>query len=424
MKNNIVFSLILLMLILFSSCRKDPSLDPSNPEYRILKISVDVNLRPEAKYYLVLENNESNPIFYKLSSRFGYIQSRGSLFVGNTINLHFILIDELADNTIDIKSFFDVPLGRDINISDGNLKSTQADNAIVNLSFVNIPDFDIVSRTAKNAEQGFTQNKFETPATTAEFGGETYEDFELFYACFQKGNTASYKLTRVPRGLDDYTIDFSDLESDVVKYTFSKTLNGTTISHADVQAWGNAIFYMGYVEIFNLDNFDIYPTSTFDIFIPRNEFDLIYYVQNFTFENSTYIYNNWSFSQDFKNSFDMFDGSLSTSSQIGELPIIESDEEAYDIAEIVFESENFHWSLFGPNTNSFYIPDIPAELTLLLPEKKDLHEQFLSQEGGRVKLIDYSAYIGYEEVLNLHLGDTIVKIESNYKTQEQRFSIK
>ena len=425
MKNLTLFSFLFLMLTTISSCKKiDRTIDPSDPEYSVMNLLVDINLRPEAKYFLLLENPESTPIIFTLSNYFGYGLTRGTTIKGNTINMHFILIDELTDNTVDIKSFFEVPVGRDILITNSNFKQAKAQNATVNLSFVNIPNFDIISRTAKYPEQGFTQTSFETPATTPELGGETYENFKLFYACFQTGGAASYKLDRIPLGTSNYTINFSNLNSNVVKHTYPKTINEATVTHADVQAWNNPFFHLDHTEIFNLDNFDIFPSSSFDIFTPTFEIEFLYFIQNFTYKSASHIYNSWSFSSEFKNEINFINGGLKTTSRVGQLPVIEALSDAYDVAEIVFENDGFSWTLYSPNTISFYIPEIPQEISNSFPEAKSFQQIILNQEGGLVKLIDYSTFKSYEEVLDLHLHETKIEVESNYRTQEQKFSIK
>lgn len=425
LKNIFLFSLSLLMIISFSSCRKPLINNPirENPNDILINIFVDVNLRSEAKYYLVVENTVSAPQYISISNYFVYAMKRGDL-KGNTINLHFILIDEVVDNNTDIKSFYNVPLGRGIRITSDNLKNSKANFSTVNLSFTNIPEFEIINRTAKNPEQGFTQKTFETPITTQELGGETYQSNKLFYACFNNINNPAYKLVRIPSNISNYTIDFSDLNPDIKNFTFSKNLNSAIITHADIQAWNNPFMEGSYVEIFNLDNFDIFPTSTFDVVIPTYEVELRYFIQNFTFEKTDYTFNNWYYSTTLNDNITLLETGLKTTGRIGELPIIESNDNSYDEAQIIFEDENFHWTLYSNNTISFYIPEIPELISNLFPETKNLNQLFLNQENGKIKLIDYSSLENWNEVLDMHFGKIILDIESNFRTQEQIFSIK
>lgn len=429
LKIKFLYSLLFLFMatVLFSSCRKiiDPSLDPENPDFLAIDLLVDINLRPEAKYFLVLENKETPAVYYDIPQYFGYAVTRGTWLRGNTFNLHFIKIDELVDGTLEIKSFFDVPVGVKIDIRDNNLKKASASKSNFNLSFTNIPDFDIVTRSAKNQEQSFTLDVFSTPATTPELGGETFGEQQLFYACFQKGNTAAYMLERMPIGISDYTVDFSNLSTDLAKYSFSKNKAGATIVHADVQAWNNRLLKNQYVEIFNLNNFDLYPASTFDIFVPKYLIDMRFFIQNYGYEKSESKYYNWAFSGDLMNSLDLLDLGLTATSRIGRLPLIETTNENYDEAQIIFESENFKWTMHGPSASSFYIPNIPKEVYDNFPEPMNLQQLFLSQEKGIVKLIDYSDFDEYNQTLPLYLSDTtIFKLGSYYRTEEQEFSIK
>lgn len=423
LKNISLYGLLFLILIAFNSCRKDKTDLSESPDDLVLNILVDINLRPEATYYIVLENPESEPIYWAIPNYFGYGYLRGDKIKGNTINLHFILVNELENNTTDIKSFFDVPIGLGIKINDDNLKQTKLTSGTVELSFENIPEFDIISRTAKNQEQGFTQTLFETTATQPELGGETFESDQYFYACFQTGNTASYKLERVPNSLS-HTIDFTNLDTQLAKHTFSKTIGGATITHVDVQAYNNPYLRFNYVELFNLNDFSIFPSSDFDIFVPRGETAIMYYVQNFTFETTDHIFNNWYYSGVFNGDINLLDAGLKTVSRVGKLPIIESDVDAYDIAGIVFKSEGFQWTLYSPSTSSFYIPDIPTELANKLPGAMNLHQLFLNQDGGTVKLFDFDQFVGYEEILSVYLNETKLELGNSYRTQEQEFSNK
>lgn len=422
-KNIILYCLLFLFLNSFWACNKNEKIVTESPDDIVLNILVDINIRPEAKYFLLLENSQTAPIYWKIPNYFGYGFLRGNKVKGNAINIHFILLNEKEDNTIAIKSFYDVPLGLEIKITDDNLKNTKSTNFTVELSFENIPDFDIVSRTSVNQKQNFTQTVFETVATQPDQNVENFEMGQYFYACFQKDNMASYFLQRTPNN-STYTIDFANLSTQLAKHTFSKTINGATISHADVQAYGNPYLRFDYVELFNLDDFSIYPTSSFDIFNPTSETAIMYYVQNFTFEGNDQIYNNWYYNGLFQDNISLLDAGLKTTSRIGELPSIESTEGLWDISEISLETADFKWTMYSPNTNNFYIPETPPELASQLPESKTLRQLFLNQEGGSVKLIDYDPFNGYEDILSVYLNKTKLGLGTSYRTQEQLFSIK
>lgn len=427
MKNIIRYSLLLFLLISYTSCNKiiNPELDPNDPNYLAFNLLVDINLRPEAKYYLVIENELTQPIYFQMSSYFGYAITRGTWLIGNKFNLHFIKMDEFVEGTTEIKSFFEVPIGIKIDIRDDNYKTANASKSIINLNFTNIPDFDIVTRTAKNQEQSFTQNTFSTPVTTPELGGETFEIAQLFYACFQKGNTASYKIERMPTINSDYTIDFSDLNADMTNYTFAKDIAGASIVHADVDGYANISMNSAPIKIFNLDNFNIFPNSTFEIFVPNNLASIRFFIQNYIFKKSETKYSNWSFSYELSNSQDLIDMGLSTTSRIGQLPLIKTASDNYDEVQLVIESENFKWTMHAPKPSSFYIPSIPLEVYSNLPDGMNLLELYSIQEKGTVKLIDYSDLEGYFETIPLFLSDTLkFELGSYYQTEEQEFTIK
>jgi len=427
MKNITKYLLSFLLLISIISCNKiiNPELDPNDPGYLAFDLLVDINLRPEADYYLVIENELTQPIYFHLSNYFGYAITRGTWLVGNEFNLHFIKINEFVNGTYEIKSFFNVPIGIRIDIRDENFKSTAKSNANLNLSFTHIPDFDIVTRSAKNQEQSFTQNTFSTPATTPELGGETFEESQLFYACFQKGTEASYKIEMIPSGISEYTIDFANLNTDMTKYTFQKVTDGASIEHADVKAYNNISIQSLPVEIFNLDNFNLFAESTFDVFVPKNLSSIRFFIQNYTFNKSETKYNIWSFSHELSTSQGLINTGLKTTSRSGQLPLIETNSANYDEVQIVVESENFKWTMHGASTNSFYIPSLPKELYDSLPGGINLLELFASYEKGTVKLIDYSDFEGYNEALPLFLSDTTkLELGSFYRTEEQEFSIK
>lgn len=424
LKIKFLYSLLFLFMatVLFSSCRKDENDFKESPDDIILIINAEIDLRPGLRCYLVIENSESQARYQTVSHQLSSILQRKKQFVGNTINFHTIFVDELDGNSVDMQSYFDIPIGREIIINNDYLKENKIVNSNVNLSFANIPDFDLVSRTAKYPEQGYTLTSFETPATTAALGGETYVGGNFFYSCFQSGSTASYILDFIPNNTNNYTINFDNLSPNVIKYTFPKNINDKYIVHADFIAYNNPLLLAG-VQIFNLDDFSIYPTSTFDIFAPSNKRELGYYSQYFIYQDSEFIYSNWAYERDIIN-MTFLEAGLKTTSQIGQLPIIEFTTDLFDEIEIEITSDNFSWSLHGPEISSFYIPNLPVEVSTNFPESNTLEQLFLNQEGGVVKLIDYTPLVGYEEILDLNLGITKLEIEYSFSSQGQVFSIK
>ena len=419
MKNKIVLSLLIVLQIFVVACNKSKLY---NPDDLLFNLYVDVNLRPEAKYILILENTQSIPQSLSLSSSFYEEIKRGEDIIGGAVNLHFVLINEFASGDLSIKSFYDVPFGKTIRITDDNLKQTESTNSTLNLSFANIPPFDIISRTAKSQNEAFTLNTFETPITTAALGGETFETIEMFYACFQNGDEASYKLEWMPDQAD-YTIDFTNLNSNMLKHTYAKIMDEADIVHASVQAWDNAILDGKPVGIFDLEDFSIFPTSTFDVFIPTFERYFSYYVQDFQFEKNNQTFTNWFYSSTMFDEINLLDAGLKVTTELGQMPVIESLSDEYSIAEITFETEGFKWTLHSQKTDNIYFPEIPSELFSDFPDASNLIQVFLSLEKGKVKLIDYYPYTNYDEVLGIYFGSDINRLKAGnyFRTQEQVF---
>lgn len=422
MKNKIIITLIIVLQIFIASCNKTKQYNPAD---LLFNLYVDINLRPEAKYILILENPESKPQKITLSGSFYQEILRGEDIISGAVNLHFILINETKDGELSMNSFYDVPFGKTIRISENNLKSQEATQSSVNLSFTNIPDYDIVSRTAKTQDQGFTLNTFETPITTAAMGGETFESIQQFYACFQNGADASYKIERLPNQ-ENYTIDFTDLNTNMVKYTFPKNINDATIKQANVQAWDNAILFGSPVEIYNLTDFSIFPTTSFAIFTPTFERYFSYYIQELKYEKNNQTFSNWSYSSTLQDEINLLDAGLSINPQPGQIPSIESISTEYSIAELTFETDNFSWTIHSPKTDNIYIPEIPLDVFDDLSNANNFLEMFLKIDEGKIKLIDYYPYTEYAEALGVYFGSDSNKLQAgtSYRTQEQTFSVK
>ncbi len=422
MKNKIIISLIVVLQIFVTSCNKTKQYNPAD---LLLNLYVDVDLRPEAKYILILENPESIPQKIELSGSFYQEILRGEDIISGAVNLHFILINESKNGELSINSFYDVPFGKTIRITDNNLKNAEATKSSIDLSFTNIPNFDIISRTAKTQDQAFTLNSFETPITTSAMGGETFEQIQLFYACFQSGADASYKLERMP-DQDNYTVDFASLNTNMVKYTFNKTISEATIKHASVEAWDNSILYGKPVEIFNLNDFSLFPSTSFDVFTPTFERYFSYYIQDFEYEKNNQTFTNWFYSNSIQEEINLLDAGLAISSQPGQIPIIESTSTEYSVAEILFETDNFEWMIHSPKTDNIYLPEIPLEVFDDITTADNFIQMFLKLDEGKIKLIDYYPYTKYDEALGVYFGSDVNKLQSGtyFRTQEQTFSVK
>jgi len=423
MKNKIIISLLVVLQIFVASCNKTRQYNPAD---LLFNLYVDVDLRPEAKYILILENPESIPQKIELSGSFYQEILRGEDIISGAVNLHFILMNESSDGDLSIQSFYDVPFGKTIRISENNLKSEKEGQASVNLSFTNIPNFDIVSRNAKTQGQGFTLNTFETPITTTAMGGETFEQIQLFYACFQSGADASYKLERMP-DQDNYSVDLASLNTNMVKYSFPKNINDATIIKANVQAWDNAILHGNSpVEIYNLDDFSLFPSTTFDVFTPTYERYFSYYIQDFEYEKNNQTFTNWFYSKSIQEEINLLDAGLTINLQLGQMPIIESVSSEYSIAEVVFETDNFKWMIHSPKTDNIYFPEIPLEVFDDVSNANNFLEMFLKIDEGKVKLIDYYPYTNYVEALGIYFGSDVNNLQygTYYRTQEQTFSVR
>lgn len=422
----LLYSLLFLFMatVLFSSCRKLGINDPEKerPSDIITILTAEFDLKPNISCYFLIENSESPAVYFEVSHFIRVMLLRKDFEKGDTFNFHTIFIDELNGNNIEMQSFFEIPFGTEITINNDYLKYEKTVGSTSQLIIKNIPNFDIISRTAKYPEKGYTQTTFETPVTTSDNGGETFERGGYFYSCFQTNDLALYYYQRIPLNSVEFTIDFNSLNPSMNKYTFQKNISEAVVTHADIIAFNNPFEASG-VRIFNLDDFSIFPNSSYDIYVPSNIRELGYYIQNFIFENSNYSFNNWYFSREINNSFELLDVGLSTTSQIGQLPKIETSSDSFDEIEIIFKNENFHWNMHSPNSTSFYIPEIPIRISSKFPESNTLNQMLLNQAGGVVRIIDYSTIDGYEGTLDLYLGEGILGEGSNYHTQEQSFQV-
>lgn len=421
MKKLLLFFLSFIVLIIIGSCNKTRQL---NPAELVFTLNIDLELRPEAKYYLVLENIESKTQTLTLSNNMSMEILRGKDIIGGATNLHFILINGKADGDLQIKSFYSVPFGKTISIAENNLKFEAASETDVNLNFANVPAFDVISRTAKSQDQAYTLNTLETPLTTVANGGETFKSLELFYAYFQQGNSASYKTERIPDQAN-YTIDFSTLNTNMLKYSFPKTIDNAIIAKANVKSWDNQELYGNYLEVFNADDFSIFPNTSFEVFTPSFERYMSYYVQDFEYKKGNQSFRNWFYTDKLNENISLLDAGLSISTQTGDLPLIDSRSSDYSIAEIAFETEGFKWILYCADPSKIYIPEIPLDIFNEVNNANNLLELFVKINEGSIKLIDYYPYASYGDAVGYYFGSTNYKLKPgiSYRTQEQIISL-
>jgi hypothetical protein len=388
----------------------------------MVTLHINIDLSASAKYFLVVENTESKPQIYPLTGNYSAEINRGKDIIGSSVNLHFILLN---NQDVSIKSFYIVPLGKTININSDNLKNSKEVQTDVQLSFLNTPPFDVISRNAKTQTQAYTLNTFETPSTTAEQGGESFQSNEFFYACFQNGDQASYKLERIP-DQSNYTIDFSAMNSNMQKHSFSKNLEGADLVQANVKVWDNALRSGLPTGLFNLTDPAVFQGPNFDFFSPTVERYFSYYEQDFEYKTEAQSFHNWSYATSIQDEIELLIAGLKVKTQTGQLPLIESDESLYSIAEISFKTEGFSWDIYGPNTSDFYLPNIPDDIFKELNGIDNLASLFLKLESGHIRLIDYTPFKAYEDAIGLYFGSDQDKLVggSSYRTQEQDFQLR
>jgi hypothetical protein len=362
----IIISLAILTIALAFSCKKEDNTPQYNPDDVVVTLKVSTQFYEKA--YLVLENANTSPVYQEIVKGETHLIKRGDSIMGETINLHFVFIDVWAEGIGEISSYFEVPLGKEIQIASGTgnhpkVTQNQTDEKIadVNISFSDVPEFDIATRSAWYPLHCHTFSTLEIPCPN------TYPPGNNFYVCLQKGDKASYKLVNIPEG-SDYVISLNDLNDDMTKYSIPK--NPAYMKSIKVKAYGSG----GLLGIFSNypEDESLFQGNTIDIFTPNGipemtTFSTIIsvYEEQYKTRRSIYSPRNYVVTD-----YTLLDVDISINCNPGQLPSFSTSGSEYHYISVVLDLEDYSfckWRIIAPRPSSIYAPELPLEVLDAMP---------------------------------------------------------
>ncbi|TVQ86832.1 MAG: hypothetical protein EA393_11315 [Bacteroidetes bacterium] len=423
-----IYLLFTILALLFTmSCSKNDT-NPYDPEEVILTIHL-----PEIFFdntFVIIENKETNPVYLELEGRESYYIQRGDSIRGETFNLHFFY--HFFEDVAQASSYFAIVPGKEIHITSGtgnfpmiNSHSEKTENnTTVEISFSDIPDFDVATRTAIYPGHCHTLSTLEVPC--ANIGGNTPPVGSTFYVCLQQGDNAAYKMIELPN-VSEYTISLAELNSNMKKYSFPK--NPDFLDRISVYGYGEIVnYYGGYtgrLGLFSLSNPSIFPGNTIDVFIPDDipgltTFDTnlskglpeMQAIKSVSYRNQPQVVNNYLLPE--------VDFSLSPDHTPGDFPQITHSSNDYSYVTLKLASidntlDERRWNMVAPGFDYFYAFTFPEKLLEIIPDN-DFYRNFFSYDLHiRAETHYDSRFTNYNDAVNHLLNIEDFGTQDGYK---------
>lgn len=423
MRTIIFTTIIIINLFLISGCTKDDNTIEYDPEQIIVSIDArSLEADNSLLKYLVVENRISKPLFLEIKSGVRHTIKRGKDIIGNTINIHFIYFydSNLIDlDHLEINSYLDIPIGKEITL-DGNSLPKQSkddpfpDKTMVDISFTDIPDFDVATRSAYIPLHCHTLPTLEVPC--ANIGGNTYPSGNNFFVCLQSGENASYKLVEIPE-VSEYAISLGDLNNQMTKYSIPKNIEQNL--QVGVKAHGSD----GDIKIFSYSSSyePMFPSNSIDIFTPIGLTEMTSFSTTILgWVNGALRSNYYSPRDHVVTDYSFLEVGLSLSQSQGNFPEVSVSSNDYDMLrlEMSIMEKWCYWNLYSANPQSLYLPQFPDELISLLPLSIN---DFLDQaDRFEIEATQDSRFDGYIEAIDHHLKINIA--DDQYYSTLQAYS--
>ncbi|MBN1819779.1 MAG: hypothetical protein JXR31_07555 [Prolixibacteraceae bacterium] len=399
MTRKILFSI--LILLVFTNCEKDDS----ELYEEVLKVEAkSVNETGNQRFFILIENSTSTPVFREFQNYTDYTFIRNGKIKGDKVNIHTISLNTFGDTpSYVIRSYFSVPIGRVAVFGRDNILNEKSAASRVKLEFENIPDFDIVTRSAHLQTHCHTQKTFlDVPCEPV--GYNTFPANETFYSCFQKGTEASYLLSKIRTNESTFTIVFDSLNTQMSHYHLPKMMGNSKMSQISVMAYDSQI---NAIQLFNLNDVSIFQEDNIDFFVPVSEMN----INHFLIEYSTFIgntlYSHVFSSENIVTTPELIDAELSAASVINRDIDISATGE-FDFMSVRINFEGSSWTFYGAGDEDLYYPDFPIELT----EAAGYPDFPENSETINISLFDYSELSGYNDALEILMDDSRALMDS------------
>jgi hypothetical protein len=394
MKKFFVLFSIAFALTLVTSCKED---DPTKYDPEEVVVTINTNNWGTHFFetiYFVVENLESESVFLQLAIGETYVIKRANIIKGDLVNLHFVYTNSVFDDDEwRISSYYDIPLGKEIELEGNNFpKEGEVEQSegksTVGISFSEIADFEVVTRSAMNQGHSHTLNTLEVPCAPS---GNTFPSGEKFYVCLHNGQEASYKLEAIP-DVSSHIISLGGLNSSMTKYSVTK--NPEYAVSIKVKAYGSS----GIIEIFNLRNTDesIFTGNTIDVYTPNGipEMTSFSTTVSTTIDNS-FRHSYYSPSSQVVTDYSFLEVGLTFNHPLGVFPVVSTSTNQYDYIVLTFTNNVWnYWNIFIPSGTSLYYPNFPAEVLQALPES------FTNFNFSRAMAIDDTRFGNYMEAID------------------------
>ncbi len=423
-----LFCFTALAVLFIISCSKEDT----NPYYDPEEVVITIHLTEYffENTFVVIENKETNPFFLKLEGRESYSIQRGDSIRGETVNLHFIY--HKFGDVGEVSSYFAIAPGKEIHMTTGtgnypkkcSNPEKSENNTLVDISFSDIPDFDIATRTAILTGHCHTLPTLEVPC--ANIGGNSIPVGYLFYVCLQQGDNAAYKLIEMP-DVSEYTISLAELNSNMKKYSFPKNPDYkkriTVYGYEDTEE--NPARYSGRIGLFSLTDSSIFPGNTIDVFVPEDIPELTTFDTNLTgdsfedqtirsvsYKNQPHVVTNYHLPE--------VDFSLSPDHTPGDFPQISHSSTDYSYVTLQLAStdntlDERRWNMVAPGFDDIYAFTFPEKLLDIMPD--NFYRNFFSYDLRIRAETHYDSRLkDYNDAVNHLMNIEDLETPDEYKT--------
>lgn len=416
--------LTVAMTMLCIRCDENESEKVYDPEETLVTIDAsECSGLFNYQIFLVADNEESNSIYMEIPEGETLVIKRGEIIKGDLVDLHFLFLKKLSTESWRICSYYEIPPGKEINFKayyqslfvTGTTSSSAPGEAII--TFSDIPDFEVASRTYIRPSHSHTYNTLEYPCFPE------YETGKLFYVCLQHGNSAGYKLETIP-DVSNYAVSLSGLNTSMTKYAFPKEPDNP--KYITVEAYGSA----GTVEIFGLEyiNESIFSGDHVDVFVPIGLPQMV----NFSTEIRTYknggtdgMRINYFYDNTVVTDCSFLDAGVSINHTDGQMPIINTQSDAFDVmkTKIAYTFTNT-WTLFTPRGVDYSMPEFPEDLLETISEYISFTDLFSGFIHVDADAINDSRIADYDEAIDFYLLKTNNFDQESYqiKTDNSRYT--
>lgn len=344
---------LILTLTIFLGCEKEPEFDPEE-----VLVTIDATGWANGGYdlYLIVENQLSAAKYYTIVPGEKLTVKRGSSIKGESITAHFVSIHEFFPWKI--SSYYEMPPGLEIPLNTSVTNAPEGTNLMggtANITFSDVPDFDIVTRSAHIPTHSHTLNTLEVPCAAA--GGNTFPHNSKFYVSLINDGLAGYKLITIPE-VSDFVISLADMNTSMTKYSIPKDpVKQPSIS---VTSGGN--------QIFNLST-DLFAGDNIDVFVPSDLGEMSTYTTTFrTFEGTVDYMSTYVNQPNVPAVYDFLDDGFSVTKSPGSMPEITTSGESGDLLYMnIYDENNFQWMVFSPDGDALYVPQFPTEILDMFP---------------------------------------------------------